>query len=83
MLYETVKTRAISSPASSRTTLVPARAVYAIGRPPSVIECCVTDGAGSAASAGRAAASAEQTNSDASATAANLRIFTESRFVAS
>jgi hypothetical protein len=78
-VYETAKTRAISSPSALRSTLVPARAVYATAFPPSVIEWCVTAGAGSAATAGRTA-EPKHTSSAAAATAANLRIFTEKLF---
>jgi hypothetical protein len=78
-VYATVKTRAISSPSAFRIGIVPARAVYASGFPPTVTVWCVTDGAGSAAAAGRAVATTAHASSGASTNAANLRIVTERR----
>ena len=78
-VYETAKKRAISSPSALRSTLVPARAVYASGLPPTVTAWCVTAGGGSAATAGRAEATMHA-SSAASEKAANLRIFTERAF---
>src|SRR5947209_2725777 len=48
-VYATENTRAISSLFASRSAVVPARAVYAIARPPIVTVWCVPAGGGSAA----------------------------------
>src|SRR6202035_2467033 len=77
IVYETANTRAISSPSALRSGVVPAFAVYAISRPPIAIAWCVTTAGGSAAAAGRACTDARHANSDATASGANLRIFTE------
>src|ERR1700716_1409455 len=45
--YAAENTRGISPSFASRSAIVPARAVYAIARPPTVTVWCVTAGAGS------------------------------------